>query len=100
MTIATRAHIQEILQTSLQATLVQIEDESHRHAGHGGRRDPLSQGGHFILQVVSPQFAGKPLLQRHRLVYTALDELMGREIHALSIQAHTPQEWQQRSERD
>jgi BolA protein len=98
MSFATR--IQEILQTTLQATLVQVEDESHRHAGHRGRRDPLVNGGHFNLWVVSPQFAGKPLLQRHRLVYAALEDLMGNGIHALSIQAHTPEEWQQRSERD
>lgn len=97
MTIANQ--IQKILETSLRATLVQVDDESHRHAGHRGRQDPLSQGGHFNLRVVSPQFAGKPLLQRHRLIYAALDDLMGRDIHALSIQAHAPEEWQQRSER-
>ncbi|NJK62552.1 MAG: BolA family transcriptional regulator [Synechococcaceae cyanobacterium SM2_3_1] len=100
MNPAVSSQIEQILSQSLQATLVQVEDESHRHAGHRGRQDPLSQGGHFNVQVVSPQFAAKPLLQRHRLVYTALDKLMGREIHALSIHAHTPEEWQQRSERD
>jgi len=49
---------------------------------------------HFEAIVVSPQFDGKRSLQRHQLVYAALGARMGREIHALSIQAFTPAEWQ------
>lgn len=49
---------------------------------------------HFETVVVAPHFAGKRMLQRHQLVYASLGALMGREIHALSIQAYTPQEWQ------
>ena len=49
---------------------------------------------HFEAIVVSPQFDGKRSLQRHQLVYAALGPRMGREIHALSIQAFTPAEWQ------
>jgi acid stress-induced BolA-like protein IbaG/YrbA len=48
---------------------------------------------HFEAVVVAPQFAGKRPLQRHQLVYATLGEAVGREIHALSIQAHTPEEW-------
>ena len=48
---------------------------------------------HFEAVVVAAQFAGKRLLQRHQLVYATLGEAVGREIHALSIQAHTPEEW-------
>ena len=48
---------------------------------------------HFEAVVVAAQFAGKHLLQRHQLVYATLGEAVGREIHALSIQAHTPEEW-------
>jgi acid stress-induced BolA-like protein IbaG/YrbA len=48
---------------------------------------------HYEALVVAPQFAGKRLLQRHQLVYATLGEAVGREIHALSIQAHTPEEW-------
>ena len=47
---------------------------------------------HFDTRVVSPDFAGKRPLQRHQLVYRALGDLMGGEIHALSIEALTPEE--------
>jgi acid stress-induced BolA-like protein IbaG/YrbA len=49
-------------------------------------------GTHFAALVVSPAFAGLRPLQRHQLVYRALGELVGREIHALSIVARTPEE--------
>ena len=52
---------------------------------------------HFAARVVAPQFAGKRPLARHQLVYKTLGELMGREIHAMSIEALTPEEWQARS---
>ena len=48
---------------------------------------------HFEAVVVAPQFAGQRPLQRHQLVYATLGAAVGREIHALSIQAHTPEEW-------
>ena len=48
---------------------------------------------HFEAVVVAPQYAGKRALQRHQLVYATLGAAVGREIHALSIQAHTPEEW-------
>ena len=48
---------------------------------------------HYEAVVIAPQFAGKRPLQRHQLVYATLGEAVGREIHALSIQAHTPEEW-------
>jgi acid stress-induced BolA-like protein IbaG/YrbA len=47
---------------------------------------------HFAARVVAPQFIGKKSIARHQLVYHALGELVGREIHALSIEALTPQE--------
>jgi len=50
---------------------------------------------HYEAVVVAPAFAGKRPLARHQLVYQCLGELMGREIHAMSIRAHTPEEWQQ-----
>jgi acid stress-induced BolA-like protein IbaG/YrbA len=49
---------------------------------------------HYEAVVVAAQFEGRRPLQRHQLVYAGLGELMGREIHALSIQAYTPAEWQ------
>jgi acid stress-induced BolA-like protein IbaG/YrbA len=47
---------------------------------------------HFEAVIVAPQFEGKRMIQRHQLVYATLGALMGREIHALSIQALTPAE--------
>lgn len=47
---------------------------------------------HFEAVIVAPQFVGKRTLQRHQLVYGALGALMGREIHALSMQVMTPEE--------
>jgi BolA family transcriptional regulator, general stress-responsive regulator len=75
----------------LQPEAIDIEDESARHAGHAGAK---GGGGHFRLRVVSAAFEGKPTLARHRMVYDALDELMRRDIHALSVSALTPEEFQ------
>ena len=74
-----------------QPTKIEIIDDSHKHAGHEGAR---SGGGHYTLHIVSTQFAGKPTLARHRMIYSALGEMMKHDIHALNIQANTPQELQ------
>ncbi len=66
-----------------------ITDESHKHAGHAGAR---GGGGHYVLRIVSAQFAGKNTVARHRVIYSALGEMMKREIHALTILAYTPDE--------
>ncbi len=81
--------IRERLTRELDPVELEIIDESAKHAGHAGA---ASGGGHFIVQIVASAFEGKSLIQRHRLVYDAMDELMQSEIHALSIQAKTPQE--------
>jgi BolA protein len=67
-----------------------IIDESHKHAGHAGARDG---GGHFVLNIVSMQFAGKNTVARHRMIYSALQPMMKQEIHALTIQAQAPDEF-------
>ena len=54
----------------------------------------LGDGQHFQALVVSPAFAGKSRVQRHQLVYAALGDRMREEIHALSMQTLTPEEWQ------
>ena len=51
-------------------------------------------GTHFETLVISDKFKGKTMVQRHQLVYRALGEKMGRDIHALSIQTFTPEEWE------
>lgn len=69
---------------------LEIVDESARHQGHAGWRP----GGntHWRLSIVSPLFAGKPTLARHRMVYQALGDLMDNPIHALTIDARAPQD--------
>ena len=80
--------IRQVLTARLAPLELQIRDDSAAHAGHAGARE----GGHFSVLVVSEQFAGRTRMQRHQLVYEAVSELMRTEIHALSIQARTPQE--------
>lgn len=67
-----------------------IEDESALHAGHAGAK---SGGGHYRLTIVSEQFDGLNSVARHRVIYQALGDLMGKHIHALSITAFTPKEF-------
>ena len=49
---------------------------------------------HFEAIIVSDAFSGKRPIARHQMVYQCLGSLMGNEIHAMSIRAHTPDEWQ------
>lgn len=77
------------LTEALAPQTLEIVDESHKHAGHAGAR---SGGGHFFATIVSPAFSGKTALQRHRMVYEALGELMNREIHAFSMSCRAPEE--------
>ena len=80
----------ERLLAGLEPEFIELSDDSARHAGHAGAR---SGGGHYQLTVVSPRFAGKSRLERHRMVYAALGSLMQREIHALALQTETPEEY-------
>ena len=82
------AKLRQALTAGLDPVALEIRDDSAQHAGHAGAR----QGGHFSITVVSERFAGCNRAQRHQLVYAAVSELMRTEIHALSIQARTPQE--------
>ena len=73
---------------SLKPLEINIKDQGHLHAGHAGAKS----GGHFDLFIVSEEFKGKNSLERHRIIYQRLDILMKTEIHALSIQALSPDE--------
>lgn len=66
-----------------------IEDESHLHAGHAGA---ATGGGHFKLTIVAPEFEGMSKLARHRAIYAALNKHFPESIHALRILAFTPNE--------
>ena len=81
--------IRSRLAAALAPNALDIEDESHRHAGHAGARDGR---GHFRVRIVSAAFEGQNAIARHRAVYAALGELMQTDIHALAIDARTPEE--------
>jgi len=85
------ALIRERLTAALAPELLEIVDDSHRHAGHAGA---AGGGGHFSVIIVSGKFAKQTSLARHRLVYQVLGDLMPAQIHALSINAMTPEESQ------
>jgi BolA protein len=74
------------LEGALAPTQLEIRDDSARHIGHAGARE----GGHFHVTITTPRFAGVSRVERHRMVYAAAAELMGRDIHALSIDARAP----------
>lgn len=82
-----RGHIEEKLRRELEASEIEVIDESHLHAGHAGAREG---GGHFRVRIVSEAFRGKNRVAAQRLVYGVLAEEMKREIHALSIDAKAP----------
>ena len=69
-----------------------VRDDSALHAGHAGARDGR---GHFAVRLVSSTFADHTRVERHRMVYGALGEMMQTDIHALSITALTPDETDQ-----
>jgi BolA protein len=86
-------HRVERILARLQATLaplqLTVEDDSARHAGHAGAQ---GGAGHFIVRIESNAFTGRSRLERHRLVYQALAEMMPGEIHALNVEARSPED--------
>jgi intracellular septation protein len=76
------------LQTSFAPSQLLIEDESHLHAGHAGAADGH---GHYRVRIVAEAFRGVPTVARHRLVYAAVGDLMQTDIHALAIEALSPE---------
>jgi BolA protein len=90
MDVTSPAIVNEIraaLVRSFAPVSLDILDDSARHAGHAGAR----AGGHFRVTLVSTAFAGRSALERHRMVYRALEPLMGHGIHALNISARAPE---------
>jgi BolA protein len=84
-----RERIEAILLGRFQPARLEIRDDSAAHAGHAGA---ASGGGHYDVLIVSAEFEGKSLLDRHRLVHDALRDLIGREIHALALKTRAPSE--------
>ena len=80
----------ERLESALQPTHIELVDDSELHRGHGGY-NPAGES-HFTLRIESNAFAGKGRVERQRLVYAALGDLMQERVHALSIRATAPGE--------
>jgi BolA family transcriptional regulator, general stress-responsive regulator len=78
------------LNSALSPTRIALVDDSENHRGHGGY-NPAGES-HFTLEIESAEFAGKSRVERQRLVYKALGDLMHRRVHALSIRATAPGE--------
>ncbi len=78
------------LEAGLAPTSLEIEDESHRHAGHAGARE----GGetHYRIKVASARFSGKGRIERHRMVYALLADEIAQGVHALALQTQAPDE--------
>ena len=78
------------LDSALSPTRVELVDDSERHRGHGGYNS--AGESHFTLEIESAAFAGKSRVERQRMVYRALGDLMKERVHALSIRAAAPEE--------
>ncbi len=81
--------IERILSETFTPSKLLVRDQSHLHAGHAGARDGK---GHFAVSIVAEVFAKSSRLERHRLIFDALGDMMEMDIHALTITAQTPDE--------
>ena len=79
--------LRERLAGQFPAAVIEVIDDSHRHAGHAGA---AGGAGHFHVRLVSERFGGLGTVARHRLVYDAVRDWMPQRIHALVIDARTP----------
>ena len=86
----TKDKIHEILTQRFVPMKLVVTDDSHQHAGHNA--EAVRGGTHFSIHIVSPHFAGKKLLERHRMIYDVLGEGFKGRLHALAIKALAPGE--------
>jgi BolA protein len=84
----TAADIQARLHAALAPSVLEVQDDSHLHAGHAG----AAQGRHFTVRLTSGRFTGLARVARHRLVYDSLGPLAALGVHALAIVAKAPGE--------
>ncbi|MBT8131678.1 MAG: BolA family transcriptional regulator [Gammaproteobacteria bacterium] len=78
-----------MLTAAFQPAELLVKDQSQLHVGHAGAEDGR---GHFDVTIVAEAFAGTNRLQRHRMIYDVLGDLMTTDIHALRIKAFAPDE--------
>ena len=79
--------ITQTLENTLKPEFIVVKDDRAEHVGHAHQ-----DSGHFTVTIQSPLFTGKNAIQRHRMIYDALGSLMQTHIHALRIQAVSPDE--------
>ena len=84
--IANAEEVQRHLLAQLQATRLEVLDESAAHAGHADNPDGAGVGTHLRVRIASPLFAGKSRVAAHRLVYDACQGFLERGLHALAIE--------------
>ena len=89
MTLERVSRIRAELEACFEPMELLVKDQSHLHAGHEGAEDGK---GHFDITLVAEAFDGLNRIQRHRMVYDALQQLMTTDIHALRIKAIAPSE--------
>lgn len=80
--------IEQVLRVALAPTEIEVDDDSHLHAGHAGARE----GRHFTVRLTSARFSGLSRVARHRLVYDSFGSLAEQGVHALAIVARAPEE--------
>jgi len=78
------------LNSALSPTSIELIDDSEQHRGHGGY-NPAGES-HFTLNIESARFEGRSRVERQRMVYAALGDLMRERVHALSMRASVPGE--------
>ena len=88
--MSTEQTMREQLMVALEPIRLDVINESHLHAGHAG--SPGTGESHFKLLVVAKIFEGRSRVERHRLVNTAVADLLKHKVHALAIQAYAPGE--------
>ena len=88
MSEATAVAIEARLRARLAPTFLEVIDESAAHAGHAGSAGRVS-GTHFRVRIGGPEWAAKPRVARHRLVYDALQDFIDAGLHALAIEIVT-----------
>ena len=87
----TRSRVARALKKILHVERLVIDDQTQQHAGHPESR--TNKRAHLAVLVVSPDFIGKKPLERHRMIYQPLKNEFKSALHALAVQAFTPEEF-------
>ena len=82
-----KKEITRLLNEAFDPETLGVEDESYLHEGHEGAKDGR---GHFRVLMIAAEFEGKSMIERHRMIYRVLNEMLKTDIHALAIDAWSP----------